>query len=145
MSEVRKGFYGWLGNTLENRSKWVIIITLLMTVLLCVPLITMAPTEQASDNPTGNEVVKLYDHIEDTFSEDLFFVGFIVEAKDGDMLTRNNLYEIYQREQALRESELAEFLYTRYDEAAGTAIDGTYTLADAVNEAMGYWIFQMMP
>ncbi len=70
MSE-RKGFYGWLGNTLEHRSGWVIIATLLITVALIIPFLTMVPTESASENPTGNEVVKLWDHIDESFSQEL--------------------------------------------------------------------------
>ena len=132
----KSGFYGWLANTLEHHPRWVITVTVLITVLLLLPLGFMVPEDRASDNPTGNEVVKLSDHIEDTFSEELLYVGFIVEARDGDMLTRENLYELYQREQALRESDLNEYLYKRYDESAGTAINGTFTLADAVSKVI---------
>lgn len=132
----KTGFYGWLAYTLEHHPRWVIAVTVLITLLLLLPIGFMAPKEKASDNPTGNSVVKLWDHIEDTFSEELLFIGFIVEAKDGDMLTRENLYELYQREQALRESELNEYLYKRYDESAGTAINGTFTLADAVSKVI---------
>ena len=96
----------------------------------------MAPSESASDNPTGNTVVKLFDHVEDTFSQELLYGGFMVEAREGDMLTRRNLHELYQRERELRESDLASFLYARYDEAAGTAIEGVFSLADAVNKAL---------
>ena len=135
MSE-RKGFYGWLGNTLENRAGWVIGIIVLITICLLYPLIQMAPTEQASDNPTGNEIVQLSDHIEDTFSLEVMWVGFIVEGRDGDVLTRKNLAEVYERTEALKQSELAEYLYVSYDEAASMSIQGVFTFADAVNEAL---------
>ncbi|NQT73208.1 MAG: MMPL family transporter [Chloroflexi bacterium] len=137
MSEARTGFYGWLGNTLEHHSKWVIIVTLLVTLLLLYPLAMMSPTEQASDTPVGNEVVKLADDIEDTFDLEVLRIWFIVEARDGDMFTRKNLHELWEREQAIRESDLAEFLYTRYDEVAGTTTKGVeFTFADAINQAL---------
>ncbi len=132
----RKGFYGWLGNTLERRSGRVILIVLLLTVALLFPMMMMAPEETASDNPTGNDVVKLSDHIEDTFTQEVLWVGFIIEARDGDMLTRRNLAELYSQEQALRQSDLADYLIFGYHEAAGVAVHGVYTIADAVNEAL---------
>jgi len=132
----RKGFYGWLGNTLERHSGWVIIGILLLTIALLFPMTMMAPDEMASDNPTGNAVVKLSDHIEDTFSQEVLWVGFIVEARDGDMLTRKNLAELFEREKTLKQSELVDYLLIGYDEAAGLAVQGIYTIADAVNEAL---------
>ncbi len=135
MSE-RKGFFGWLGNTLENRSGWVITVIVLITICLLFPLILMSPTEQASDNPTDNEIVQLADHIEDTFSLEVMWVGFIVEGRDGDVLTQKSLAEVYERTEALKQSELAQYLYLSYDEAASMSIQGVFTIADAVNEAL---------
>ncbi len=136
MSEARTGFYGWLGNTLEHRSGLVIALIVIITICLMYPFSQMAPEEQASDNPTGNDIVQLSDHIEDTFLLDVFWVGFIVEAHEGDVLTREKLAELYERTEALKQSDLAEYLYVFYDEAAGMTIEGIYTIADAVNEAL---------
>lgn len=133
MSEARTGFYGWLGNTLEHHSKWVIIVTLLVTVLLLYPLAMMAPTEKASDTPVGNEVVKLWNDVEDTFDLEVFEIWFIVEARDGDMFTRNNLNDLLEREQALRESDLGEFLYETFDEATQEGTFGVFSIADLIN------------
>ena len=92
-------------------SSWLIIGTILITLLLVVPFFLMKPTEMASDNPTGNDVVKWNDEIKDTFPTEVYIMPFIVEAKEGDMLTRKNLYELYHNEQALRESNLSPYLY----------------------------------
>ncbi|MFO8100647.1 MAG: efflux RND transporter permease subunit [Dehalococcoidia bacterium] len=132
----RKGFYGWLGNTLERRSGWFILVIFLLTLALIFPMTMMAPEDLASDNPAEDPVVKLSDHIAETFSQEVFWTGFIVEARDGDMLTRRNLAELLQREKALKQSELADYLLVGYNEAAGVEVQGVYTVADAVNKAI---------
>ncbi len=135
-SDKRPGFYGWLSNTLERYPSLVIIGTLLVTAWFLVPLLHMAPEETASDNPTGNPVVQLYEKIDDTFPSEVYWMPFIAEANDGDILTQDSLYELYQREQELRESDLAPFLYNRYLETAGVTVKGVYSIADAVDSAI---------
>lgn len=129
----RRGFYSWLGNTLERRSTLVIIATLVITALLIVPLFAMAPDETASDNPTGNEVVQLKDHVDDTFEWEVYWNHFIVEAKDNDMLTQEQLYQLYLAEEELRESEdLSPFLYQWYLEELEVVATGVFSIADYV-------------
>ncbi len=132
-SENRKGFYGWLADFMERRSSWLIIGVILITALLVIPLFLMQPTETASDNPIGSDVVKWHEEVGDTFPSEVYVMPFIVEADNGDMLTRDNLYELYRNEQALREGPLAPFLYERYNETAGVTLKGVYSLADSVN------------
>ncbi len=134
--ERRKGFYTWLANCMERRSGWIILGTIIITLLLIVPLMLMRPTETASDNPTVNDVVQWNEEIKETFPSEVYVMAFIVEARDGDILTRQNLYELYQNEEELRGSSLAPFLYTRYSEVADIKIEGIYTLADSVNTAL---------
>jgi len=134
--EGRKGFYGWLANCLERRTWWLILGTIIITLLLIVPLVLMQPTEIASDNPTVSDVVQWYEEVEDTFPSEVYLVVFIVEARDGDMLTQKNLYELYQNAQELRDGSLSPFLYTRYSEVADINIEGVYSLADSVNTAL---------
>jgi predicted RND superfamily exporter protein len=134
--EGRKGFYGWLANCLEHRSWWIILGTIIITLLLIAPLMLMQPTEIASDNPTVSDVVQWYEEIQDTFPSEVYVVRFIVEARDGDILTRQNLYELYQNEEELRSGSLSPFLYTRYSEVADINIEGVYSLADSVNTAL---------
>lgn len=134
--EGKKGFYGWLANCLEHRSWWLILGTLVITLLLIIPLLLMQPTETASDNPTVSDVVRWNEEIEDTFPSEVYVLAFIVEARDGDMLTRENLYELYRNEEELRGGSLASFLYTRYSEVADISIEGVYSLADSVNAAL---------
>jgi predicted RND superfamily exporter protein len=134
--DKRPGFYGWLSNTLERYPSLVIMGTLLITAWFLVPLLYMAPTETASDNPTGDPVVQLYEKIDDTFPSEVYWMPFVAEAKGGDILTQDSLYELYQRERELQESELAPFLYDRYLETAGVTVEGVYSIADAVDSAL---------
>ena len=46
------------------------------------------------------------------------------------------LWELYRNEQALRESDLAELLFSGYDVDTQRRIQGIYTVADAVNDAL---------
>jgi predicted RND superfamily exporter protein len=131
--EARKGFYSWLASILERRSPWLIAGTIVITLLLVFPLLQMKPTETASDNPTGSDVVRWSEEIQDKFPSEVYTLPFIVEAREGDMLTQKNLYELFQNEQALRESPLSPFLYRRYNEVAGVTLEGVYSIADSVN------------
>lgn len=110
--EVKKGFYRWLANYLERRSWWIILGTIVITLLLIVPLMLMQPTEIASDNPTVSDVVQWNEEIQDTFPSEVCVMAFMVEARDNDILTRENLYELYQNEEELRSGDLSPFLYS---------------------------------
>jgi predicted RND superfamily exporter protein len=136
LGEERKGFYGWLANNVKLRSPWLVIGTVVITLLLLLPLSLMKPTEMASDNPTGSDVVRWSEEIKDKFPSEVYAMPFIVEASGGDMLTQKNLYELYQNEQALRASHLSPFLYTRYNEVAGVTLSGIHSIADSVNTAL---------
>ena len=135
-NQERKGFYGWLANTIERFSPWLIVGTVVITLLLLLPLLLMKPTEMASDNPLTSEVVQLNNEIKDRFPSEVYTMFFIVEARGGDMLTQSNLYELYQNEQALRTSSLSPFLNKRYSEVSGVTLNGVYTIADSVNAAL---------
>ena len=132
----RKGLYGWIASIVERRSSWFIAITVVITMLLVVPLFLMKPEGIASDNPTGSDVVRWNEEIKEEFPSEVYAMAFIVEARNGDMLTQKNLYELYQNEQKLRASSLSPFLYRRYSETAGVVLDGVFSLADSVNMAL---------
>ena len=132
----RKGFYGWLANFVERRSLWLILGTLVITLLLLYPMLFMPPTEMASDNPTVSDVVKWSEEIEDIFPSEVYVMAFIIEARDGDILTQANLNELFQNEEKLRSSDLAPFLHNRYSEVANMTIEGVHSLADSVNTAL---------
>jgi predicted RND superfamily exporter protein len=132
----REGFYGWMGETIEQHSGWLIFGTVAATLLLLLPLFLMKPTEMASDSPTGSDVVRWHEEIENKFPYEIYNMLFIAEASDGDMLTQENLYALLLREQALRTSDLSPLLHSRYSETAGTTIHGVYSMADAVDAVL---------
>jgi predicted RND superfamily exporter protein len=139
MAEIRgnrKGFYGWLSNFVERYSGWFILGTIIVTVLLAYPMIFMAPEGTASDNPTVSDVVKWNEEIADTFPTEVYAMPFIIEARDGDILTQANLYELFRNEEKLRSGDLAPFLHNRYSEVANISIEGAYSMADSVDTTL---------
>ncbi len=134
--ERRKGFYGWLGNALERRSPWLVFFVLLITAALVVPLFLMPPTETASDNPSGNDTVIWYEEVRENFPSEVYTMVFIAEAFDDDILTQENLYRLYQNQEALREGDLSPFLHQSHSKLTGDTTIGIYTIADAVNTAL---------
>lgn len=136
LPRARRGFYRRAGDLVEKRSSWVITGTIAFTLLLLLPLIFLAPTQTASDSPTGSQVVKLSRTVSQTFDRETFNMFLIVEARDGDMLTRDALLELYRNEQSLRQGPLGPFLYSAYVDALGAPVQGVASVADYVNHAL---------
>lgn len=80
---------------MERRSGWIILSTIVITALLIILLLTMAPDENASENPSG-QVFDLQDDIDDRFPPAFHSAGIIVEARGEDVLTQKALWELYQ-------------------------------------------------
>ena len=114
----------------------LVTLVVLLTAALVAPIILMPPTETASDNPVGVDTVVWYEEVSQRFVSEVYVMYFIVEANDGDLLTQDKLYQLYQRIHALQEGDLAPFLHRQHDEQTGGTVIGTYTLADAVNSAL---------
>ena len=136
---------------LDRRSAWFLITIAVITGLLVVPLLTMAPDEAASDNP-GGEVYDLQDLIDLNLPIRVRRSLFIAEAKNGDFLTQGPLWELYQATEELRradrDGELAPpdqpdrkyprepYLFSGFNIDRQQPIVGVYTLADAVQEVL---------
>ena len=58
-------------------------------------MFVFAPTEQAGPNPPG-EVYDLQKDIDDKFPTPVHYASFVIEAKNGDVLTQQVLYELDQ-------------------------------------------------
>jgi len=131
---LTKGIWTKLGQIVEKKAGWIVIITLIMTVLLVFPIFVMAPDRQASGEP-GGEVFDIMDNMDDKLPPANMFSGFILEADDGDVLTQEVLWELYQNEMELRNSEFGSTdLVSRYDVELKTWSPGVYTIADAVQQ-----------
>ena len=132
--------------TLERRSGLIILSALAVTLLLVVPLLAMAPDEQASADPTG-DVFDLRTDIDDSFQPRIHSVFFIAESRTGDILTQAGLWELYQNTQEILQTdergELAPeglppqpYLYSAFDLDANRPIVGVTTIADAVERVL---------
>ena len=131
---------------LAERSMPVIIISLIVTALLLYPLLQMSPSEQASLNPPG-EVYDLQADIDSKFPTPIHFAYFMLEARDGDVLTRNVLLELKEnRDQLLlldSKGELAagtlekqSYLYTYFNPDISLEITGMFSILEPLEIAL---------
>lgn len=106
----------------------------------------MAPTESASDNPGGN-IYDLETQYESRLPSRFHGSFFILEAKEGNVLTREVLNELYQNSQALRDADVAgelhppslpkqSYLYNGFDVDREEPIFGIYSLADSIAQVI---------
>ncbi|MCH7605604.1 MAG: MMPL family transporter [Chloroflexi bacterium] len=120
---------------LTRYSGWFIAIVLLMTLLFVPPIFLMPPSGPASQDP-GGPVFDLQETVNQRFPPRVHITSFIVEAREGDVLRQELLWELYQNERRLRDSDLGRFLYTGYDADNERSILGLYTMADAVQNLL---------
>ncbi len=142
MSNARNGkdlidvFWKRTGAIFEKRSPLIVVLTIVISLVLLIPLGLMAPNDRVTGNPE-DEVFDLSEKIEDRMPEAYKYTGFIVEAKDGDILSQKELYELYLNEERLRNSDIGQkYLINRYDVEIGTWIPGIYSIADEVNRIL---------
>ena len=120
-----------------------------VTLLLVVPLVALAPDEQASTEP-GGAVFDLRDLVDERFPPTLYVPAYILESPDGpegDVLTQAALWELYQNEESLRladergelsppKLEVQPYLYKGNNPNTQRPIHGPYTVADAVQAVL---------
>ena len=132
-----------VGDTLESYSGRIILAAVAITLLLIVPLVAMAPEEDASSDP-GGDVFDLQDDLDNRFESLIHGNGYIVEARGKDVLTQAVLWELYQNTQELlaadEEGELAPedlpaqpYLYQAFDTDTNRPFTGLNTIADVVH------------
>jgi len=138
---------GRIVSTLENRSGLVIALGLVVTLLLVAPMVLMAPDEEASSDPAG-EVFDLQDEVNERFQSPYHAASFIVEARDGDILTQAPLWDLYQNSQRLLVADASgeltpedlpqqPYLYTLFDPDTNRKVVGIVSsIADAVQRTM---------
>ena len=135
-----------LVDTLERYSGRIILAAVALTLLLIIPLVTMAPEDDASSDPRG-DVFDLLDELDDRFESLIHSNGYIVEARGKDVLTQAVLWELYQNTQELLAAdeggELAPeglpaqpYLYQAFDTDTNRPITGLNTLADVVQRVL---------
>jgi predicted RND superfamily exporter protein len=121
---------------MASRPMIVIGAAVLITALLAIPFLTMAPTTSASQEP-GGPVFDARDAVEEQFVSAVFTVPIIVEARDGNLLSRGELIELRDNTAALRaDPDLGPSLLGFFDEHTRTDVVGVRTIADVVDEAL---------
>ena len=134
---------------LERRSGWIVFGVLVVTLLLVIPLIALAPDEQASTEP-GGPVFDLRDHVDERFPPALYVPTYMLESldgPDGDVLIQAALWELYQNENTLRRAdqrgelrppklEAQPHLYRGNNPSTQHPMHGIFTVADAVQAVL---------
>ena len=119
------------------------------TLLLLLPLMVLAPEEQASTEP-GGPVFELRDLVNERFPDELYVPTYILESPDGpvgDILNQAALWELYRNEEKMRRAdergelhppELAvqPYLYKGISPSNQRLVHGIYSVADAVQAAL---------
>ncbi len=123
---------------LLKRSRAIVVTSVIVTAVLAVPMLTMAPDTTASQMP-GGEVVEAQDLVAERFASDLYVAGFIVEGRDGDALSREALLELHQNATALRsDAEISSKLFSYFSPDFDTEVTGIYTIADEVDARLRF-------
>ncbi|MEM7339665.1 MAG: MMPL family transporter [Actinomycetota bacterium] len=126
---VDTGLFG----TLYRRFTLVVGLVAVATAALVVPLLTMAPTESASTEPTG-PVFTARDRIDERFVSSVHPIFFVVEDDEGDILRAEPLRELLRVSDELRaDPEIAPTLLTYFDVESETEVVGLVTVADLVD------------
>ena len=135
-----------LVDTLASNSGRVILAAVALTLLLIIPLVAMAPEEEASSDP-GGDVFELQDDIDDRFESLIHSNGYIAEARGEDVLTQAVLWELFQNTRELlatdERGELAPkdlpaqpYLYQAFDTDTNRPFTGLNTIADEVQRVL---------
>jgi uncharacterized protein len=107
-----------------------------LSALLLVPFLAMAPDESASTEPAG-DVFTARDHIDDTFASTVRGIGFVVEDPDGDILRAEPLNQLFDAQQRLRDDPmLGSTLFSYFEVEATRDVTGILSLADLVDDEL---------
>ena len=135
-----------VGDLLDQYSGRFILAAVALTLLLAVPLVAMAPDEDASSDP-GGDVFDLQDELDDRFESLIHSNHYIVEARGKDVLTQPVLWELYQNTQELLAADergglapedlpAQPYLYQAFDMDTNHPFVGLNTLADSVQRVL---------
>ena len=121
---------------MAHRPGIIIGVALLITALLAVPFLTMAPDTTASQEP-GGPVFEARDLAEDRFVSAVYPIPVVIESPDGDLATRSGLIALRDREAALRsDPQISPTLLSYFDPGTASDVVGVRTLADFVDAAL---------
>ena len=120
-------------SSLANRTGLLVAVVLLATAALAVPFLTMAPTESASTEPTG-DVFTARDRISETFVSSVHPTFLILEHESGDVLSVEALSSLLAAEDSLRsDPDLGSTLVSYVEPDSTIEVDGVISIADLVD------------
>ena len=120
----------------QRRPGPMIAAVAVITGLLLVPFLTMAPDSSASTEPSG-DVFTARDRIDESFVSSVHPTLVIVEAAGGNLLEADVLGSLLEAEAALRaDPVLGSTLYEYFDTESGTDVTGVISLADLVDSEL---------
>ena len=123
---------GWM----SRQPGRVVGLAAVLTVLLAIPFLTMAPTESASTEPDG-PVFEARDLVEDRFASSVVPTFFVIEDVDGDLLRAAPLRALLAAEEELRhDPDIGPNLFHYFDATSETEIVGIATIADVIDRAL---------
>ena len=139
-----------IASFLSTRPNFSVVFVLILTLIFIFPMFVFAPTEQAGPNPPG-EVYDLQKDIDDKFPTPVHYASFVIEAKNGDVLTQHVLYELDQNIFSLLEKdkigelstntlEIQPYLFSYYDFDLGQNVNGVASILGPIKiilEKMG--------
>lgn len=119
---------------------------IVITGLLVFPMMLMAPEDQASDNP-GGPVYDLENRYNTNLPPRIHGAFFVVEARNGDILTKAPLLELLENSEKLRKADISgqlsppnlptqSYLYNGFNIDRQQPRVGIFTIANAVDEVM---------
>ena len=118
---------------LQRRPGRLVAVVGVLTALLAIPFLTLAPETSASTEPSG-DVFTARDRIDDTFVSSVHPTLIIVEHESGDVLSVDALGSLFDAQTALRDDPtLGSTLFTTFDADVRADIDGVLSLADLVD------------
>jgi predicted RND superfamily exporter protein len=118
---------------LTGRSGWVLVAVVLLTAALAAPAVWLRPTSSASLEPDG-PVFTANRLAAERFAPSVHRAVYLVESRDGDLLAREPLLELWRNTQALRrDAAVGSKLVVGTDPRSGVAVDGLASVADGVD------------
>ncbi len=121
-----------LAQRLDRHTSMAVAAIGLVTALLVVPFLTMAPTQSASTEP-GGDIFTARDLVDESFASSIRDGFFIVEAVDGDMLTADNIRALAAASEQLRnDPDIGPALLSFFESETATEVRGPLSLADFV-------------
>lgn len=127
------GLTARIARSLDRHATAWIAGAVAMTALIAVPFVGMQPRATASQEPPG-AVFEARDRVAERLPLAVHHMVFVVEARDGNVLDRGSLLELFDHTARLRrDPDVGTKLASWPESAARAAATGVLTIADPVD------------